>query len=665
MKPASNRNKRRLIAAFVIIGVLCVALTFRIGWIQIIKSDYYSQMAVERQTQDTPIAAARGIIYDRNGKELAISATSHTVWAWPKNVKSAKTSEEGQKKLDKAVDALSEILEMEKEEVRDLLTQQKSLIKVAKYVNKEKADLIREKQLSGISIAEDVKRYYPEGAFAAHILGSTTDDNRGLAGIELKYDNYLSGLPGRWIKNTDVAGKSLTYGVEKYFKAEDGLSVMLTIDEVIQHYVEKSLVQVQKNTKAKRVICVAMNPKTAEVLAMAAIPEYDPNNPRVPLDQALAEEMEEMSGEEKVRIWNEMWRNPIVSDTYEPGSTFKLITTAAALDDGVTNPSEGFHCSGTYKVADRLLKCWRFPNAHGSETLTQAVQNSCNPVFIQLAQRMGKDKFYSYLERFGLMEKTGIDFPGEGENLLQAKSVVGPVELATISYGQGIAVTPISLITAISALGNEGVLMEPRLVKALLDKDGNVVESFEPQKVRQVVSKQTAEEMCMIMESVVSEGGGGTAKIPGYRIGGKTGTANKAVGGGYSNDKFSSFIGMAPMDDPQIAILLVVDTPQGVGFGSQTAAPGVKAILEDTLRYMNVAPNYTDQEKAAMKSGMVAVPNVTNSSFGEAIGILGGVGLKYIVSPAPGNKEDFPIIDQYPKAGEKVKEGTTVYLYKK
>lgn len=665
MKPATNRNKRRLIIAFGIIGLLCIALAFRIGWIQIIKGEHYSRMAVERQTQDTPIAAARGIIYDRNGKELAISATSHTVWAWPKNVISAKTKAEGEAKLDKAVKALAEILEMDEEEVKDLLTQQKSLVKVAKYVDKEKADLIRAERLSGISIAEDVKRYYPEGAFAAHLLGSTTDDNRGLAGIELKYDSYLSGIPGRWIKNTDVAGKSLAYGVEKYFRAEDGLSLVLTIDEVIQHYVEKSLVQVQKNTKSKGVFCVAMNPKTGEVLAMAAIPEYDPNNPRIPIDEKLAAEIEGMSDGEKVKKWNEMWRNPIVSDTYEPGSTFKLITTAAALDDGVTNPNEGFHCHGTYQVADRLLKCWRFPNAHGAETLTQAVENSCNPVFIQLAQRMGKDKFYNYLERFGLMERTGIDFPGEGENLLQAKGVVGPVELATISYGQGIAVTPISLITAISALGNEGILMQPRLVKALMDKDGNIVESFEPQKVRQVVSKQTAEEMCMIMESVVSEGGGGTAKIPGYRIGGKTGTANKAVGGGYSSDKFSSFVGMAPMDDPQIAILLVVDTPQGVGFGSQTAAPGVKAILEDTLRYMNVAPSYTDKEKAAMKSGMVTVPNVTNASFGDAIGILGGVGLEYIVSPKPDNKEDFPIIDQYPKAGEKVKEGSTIYLYKK
>lgn len=353
----------------------------------------------------------------------------------------------------------------------------------------------------------------------------------------------------------------------------------------------------------------------------------------------------------------------MISDTYEPGSTFKLISTSIALEERVTNLGEMFTCTGSTMVAGIKLSCWRSYNPHGTQTLTEAVQNSCNPVFVQLSQRLGLAKYYEYLDKFGLTEKTGVDFPGEGGNILQNIDTAGPVGLATMSYGQGIAVTPISLLTAVCSLGNDGMLMEPRLVKELLDSKGMVIESFEPQQVRQVVSKQTAEEMCLIMESVVAEGGGGTAKIEGYRIGGKTGTANKVVNGAYVDDTYSSFIGMVPMDDPQLAILLVVDSPKGVKFGSQTAAPGVKAILEETLRYLNMEVSYSDEEIAKIKSNMIAVPNVTGESFSEAIGILGGAGLVYQVSPANPEGEDFTVIDQYPKPGETVKKETNIYLY--
>jgi len=629
----------------------------------VVASDRYAKLAIEQQTRDTPIPAKRGVIYDRNGKEMAISAVTNTIWARPGDVKSARSEEEGIAKQQKTAKALAEILEMDEAKVLEIVSARKSLVKVAKYVEKEKSDRIREAQLRGISVAEDVKRYYPIGAFASHVLGSTTDDNRGLAGIELKYDKYLSGIPGRWIKNTDVAGDSLSYGVEKYFKAEDGLSVMLTIDEVIQHYVEKSIKQVQENTQAKRVFCLMMDPRSGDVLAMAMTPEFDPNNPRIPLDPAAASYVESLSDEDKVAYWNEMWRNPVVCDTYEPGSTFKLITTSIALEERVTNPGELFTCTGSIVVAGTKLSCWRSYRPHGTQTLTKAVQNSCNPVFVQLSQRLGLETYYEYLEKFGLMEKTGIDFPGEGGNILQNIQTAGPVGLATMSYGQGIAVTPISLLTAICALGNEGKLMEPRMVKALLDGSGTVIESFEPRIVRQVVSKQTADEMCLIMESVVSEGGGGTARVDGYRIGGKTGTANKVVNGVYVDDTYSSFIGMVPMDDPKLAILLVVDSPKGVKFGSQTAAPGVKAILAETLRYLNVETSYTDEELAKMRSEMTAVPEVAGESFSEAIGILGGANLIYQVSPARSGDEDFIIVDQYPKPGENVKKGTNVYLY--
>ena len=653
-----------MLFVYIIFCVLCVGLAFRVGWIQVIASEKYAKMAVEQQTRDVPIPAKRGIIYDRNGKELAVSAVTNSIWARPSVVRDASSEAEAKENLEKTASALAEILEMDQNEILQTISQERSLVKVAKYIDKEKADKIRKKGLKGIEIAEDVKRYYPMGAFAAHLLGSTTDDNRGLAGIELKYDKYLSGIPGRWIKNTDRDGGSLSYGVEKYFQAENGMNLVLTVDEVIQHYVEKALDTVQANTQADRVLCICMDPKTGDILAMGVTPDYDPNNPRVPTTTEGAAYVDSLSDQDKLEYWNKMWRNPLVSDTYEPGSTFKLLTTSMALEEGVTSLNDNFFCTGTIKVADQTLKCWRSYNPHGAETLVQAVGNSCNPVFVQLAQRVGYDKYFDYLELFGLRDKTGIDYPGEGYAILQNEDTAGPVGLATMSYGQGIAITPIQLITAISALGNDGKLMQPRIVKELRDENGNVVKKFDTKVVRQVISKQTASEMSLIMEAVVGEGGGGAAKIPGYRIGGKTGTANKAESGGYSEETYSSFVGMAPMDDPQITILMIVDNPKGVKFGSQTAAPGVKLVLEDTLRYLNIRPSFSAEDLQTIESGYATVPDVTNQNLSDAVGILAGASLNYTVSPALQNGEDFPVVDQYPKAGEKIQKGGTVCLYK-
>ena len=662
--PSTNLNKTRLLIVFAFVCILATLLAFRVGWIQIIRGEEYAEMAIEQQTSDVPITAKRGVIYDRNGKELAISAVTHTIWVRPASLRNySEEAAEVEENTNNVVMQLAEILEMDVNTVKDIVTQEKLLVKVAKYVDKDKADKIRDAQLTGIEIAEDVKRYYPLGAFLSHVLGSTTDDNQGLSGLELKYNQYLSGIDGRWIKNKDIAGRSLAYGVEKYYQAEDGLSLVLTIDEVIQHYVEKAIGTVQANTQAKRVLCLVMDPRTGDVLAMAVTPDFDPNDPRTPLDPVEAEKVAALTNAEKQTYWNQMWRNPLISDTYEPGSTFKLVTTSLALDAGVTHPSELFTCTHSYKVAGVTLHCWR-PQAHGVETLEQAVQNSCNPVFIQLAQRMGLDKYYEGLELFGLTDKTGIDFPGEGSNILQKKDTAGPVGLATMSYGQGIAVTPINLLTAVSAIGNDGKLMQPRLVKELVDSNGNVVETFEPEVVRQVISKQTADEMCEIMESVVSEGGGGNAKVAGYRIGGKTGTANKPKAGGYSEDTYSSFIGLAPMDDPQVAILLIVDTPVGVKYGSTTAAPGVKMILEDTLRYLNIQPTYTEEELKAIESNMVTVPDLTGESVEDALGILGGQKLKATLSLNQdlGTAGEV-VVDQYPKPGERVEKNSTITVY--
>ncbi len=661
-----NRIKKRLIIGFTLVCVLMSALFVKVGYIQVVHGAEYSKLAVEQQTKDMPISAKRGSILDRNGEELASSAVCYSVWARPAQVKSGNTDEQKEISVNKCVDTLAEILGMDKEEVRTLVTKEQSLVKVAKYLDKETADKVRDADIYGIEIAEDVKRHYPLGDFASQLLGSVTDDNNGLAGIELRYNQYLSGISGRWIKNTDRNGNRLSYGVEKYYQAEDGLNVVLTIDEIIQHYAEKSIDTVQQATDADKVMCLIMDPKTGDILAMAITPGYDPNDPRVPLDENEAAYLDTLTDEEKLEYWNQMWRNPIVSDVYEPGSTSKLLTTAMALEEGVTSLDDRFTCTHSYNVSGTILNCWK-STPHGNQNLVEAVGNSCNPVFIQLAQRIGIQKFYDYLELFGMTERTGIDYPGEAYPIIQNINTAGPVGLATMSYGQGIAVNMVQQLTAICSLGNGGKLMQPRLVKALTDSDGNIVQKFDTVEVRQVVSEKTASEMCLIMESVVSEGGGGTAKIPGYRIGGKTGTANKAAAGGYSEETYSSFVGMAPMDDPQIAILVVVDNPKGTKFGSQTAAPGAKMILEDTLRYLQIMPEYTQEELDQINSKMSVVPDVTNTAFSTAIGILGGASLNYVISPAvteADNESDFTIVDQYPKAGEKLETGGTVYIYR-
>lgn len=663
MIKTSNNSRKNLIIVLLLVFGCILLLCVRMGWIQIVKGSEYSAKATEQQTRDTPIEAERGVIYDTNGKELAVSVSCYTIWARPSDVKSGETRTEQNQSIEKVTKTLSSILKMDYDEVKEMVTKEQSIIKIKKGLDKETADKIRDAELPGIEIAEDTKRSYPLGAFASHTIGSVTEDNTGLSGLELQYNRYLSGVSGRWINYTDTGGNSLSYGEEKYYEAEDGYSIVTTLDQVIQHYTEKAIEQVKKKTSADRVMAIVMDPKTGDILAMAQTPDFDLNDPKTPLDKDEQEKLEDMSESEQVEYWNKMWRNSLISDVYEPGSTFKLLTTAIALEEDVADMNDTFVCTGSVNVSGETIHCWRSSNPHGTQSLTEAVGNSCNPVFIKLATDIGIDKFYDYLGTFGITGTTGIDFPGEGTAILQDKESAGPVGLATIGFGQGVAVTPIQLVTAISSFGNDGKLMKPRLVKELKDSHGNTVEEFETEVVRQTVSKETADEICDIMEYVVSEGGGGTAAVPGYKVGGKTGTANKIRenGAGYSEATDSSCIAMAPMDDPQVTVLVIVDNPKGVTYGSVTAGPGVKQILTDTLRYLNVSPD-TETENVS-NSKKVEVPDVVGQNVSEAIGILGGKSLSYDTDKEEAKKNDFVVTKQYPAAGTKVKKGSKVYLY--
>ena len=664
MAGINKTHKKRILSAFILIALFVTALSVRLAWIQIVSADELTEKAVEQQTSDIPIEAKRGAIYDRNGKELATSATCYTVWARPPQIAENYTTEE---KLDDVSNKLAVVLDMKSNEVKKKLKKDQALIKIAKYLDKETCDKVRDLDIIGIEIAENTKRYYPLGNFASQLLGSVNDDNVGRSGIEQEYNEYLSGVAGRWIKNTDINGNALSYGKDTYYQAENGLNVVLTIDEVLQHYAENAIANGLKETDASRVMCLVMDPKTGDVLAMATNPGFDPNDASEPVTKEEQEKLSEMSDEKQAEYLSAMWRNPIVSDTYEPGSTFKLLTTSAALEEGVSTPDTLYTCNVGYEVPGTgwTLHCWS-KTPHGLQSLTEAVGNSCNPVQIQLALAMGKKTYYDYLEMFGITANslTNIDLPAEAMAQIQAEEDIGNIELATISYGQGIAVTPVQLVAAVSAIGNDGVLMQPRVVKELTDDNGKTVKSFETKTVRKVISSKTAKEVQKIMEYVVSEGGGGNAQIAGYRIGGKTGTADKpSEDGGYSDDTYSSFIGIAPMDDPQLTVLVVVDSPRGVQFGSATAAPIAKEFLENALPYLGIAPQYTDDEAEELKASYVYVPDVTGKSYSNAIGILGKHNLKYKAVPEQG-KDDFKVVDQYPKAGEKVKKGSKVYLYR-
>ncbi len=657
MSDIRKKNKQRMVVAFLIMMFLVLLLAFRMAWIQIVKADEYGEKAKSQQTTDMSVEANRGIIYDRNGKELASSATSYSVWLRPNEVLKNYAAQEKKKEVS---EKLALALDMKSEDVLKKIDSKSAIVNLAKYVEKKKSDKVRNLEIAGVEISEGTKRYYPLGSSAAKLLGSVTDDSVGRTGIEAKFDNFLSGISGRWIRETDLNGDTLSNGSQKLYKAKDGYNLYLTIDEVLQNYAESAVKVGMAKTKAKRVMCLVMNPETGDILAMVTNPSFNPNNAMEPESKYEKASFMKMTGTEQGKYLSKMWSNPIVSDLYEPGSTFKLITTSAALEEGVATPKSRFFDSGSINVDGTVLHCWN-KAGHGSQSLTEAVGNSCNTVQVNLALKIGKKKYYNYLDMFGITDTTHVDLPAETTAIIKKEAGLTNVDLATMSYGQGIAVTPIQLLTAVSSIGNEGMLMEPRIVKKMTDRNGKTVKKYNTKVVRKVISSKTASEMKGIMEFVVGKGGGGNAKVPGYRIGGKTGTADKVVNGKYTKDTYSSFVGMAPMEDPKLAVLVVVDSPMGTQFGSAVAAPIAQDFLKNALTYMEISPKYASGEDRSVN--VKYVPNLKGMTLGKAAYELSKLNLKCKVSPKT-ERKDYKVVDQYPKAGAQVKRGDTVYIYR-
>ncbi len=664
IEQSTFKQKKRIMLLLFIVVMIFFALLVRVAWLQIVRGEWLSSAAREQQTSDNIISPKRGLIYDRNMKVLANNLSVETISITPKNVRdnSKQTSEQIAAKL-------AEILELDKESVLEKINKQSNFEYIKKKVEKDQADAVRayieEYGLDGIRFAEDTKRYYPYGNFASQVIGFAGSDNTGLEGIEMVYDEQLRGVPGRIVSANKTSGLEIPDNYESYYEPQNGKSVVLTIDETIQHFTEKHLENARvENQLEEGAAAIVMNVKTGEILAMATKPDYNLNEPfavtpaveeRYP---EIKKELEALEGSEYnarlTEVTQFLRRNKAVVDSYEPGSTFKIAVASMALEENVVGLNDHFFCSGAIKVADRTISCAN-RNGHGAQTFVQGVQNSCNPVFIEVGARVGRTTFMKYVKGFGFREKTGIELPGETDGIFHAAENFKEIDLATSSFGQSFNVTPLQMVTMVSAVANGGKLMKPHLVKQLVDENGNVIEEHKPQVVRQVISEETSKTMCKILESVVSEGGGRNAYLAGYRVAGKTGTSEKQPRG---NGKYvASFVGFAPADDPEIVCLVILDQPP-VGatyYGGLIAAPVVKNILEESLQYLGVEPEYTQEE---MEMIDITVPDVTGKTRKEAESILKEEGVN-ITFRGQGDV----VLDQVPKAYSKLARNSKVVAY--
>ncbi len=625
--------RKRLIWLAVIITLLFLAVIVRIGRLTTVDAEALTSKGVAQWTRSGIITADRGSILDRYGRVLARNATAYVVTASPRLVKDQ----------DALCDLLCPLLSLDRDWVISRLANKSvASVTLKRQVPRETVDAIRDlaqenkNALSGITFDQDSLRFYPLGSALSQVLGLTTIDGVGQSGLEQQYDKLLRGTAGKVISEVDRKARTLPGGETEYIPATKGADVKLTIDATIQSFVDKALRECIAVNGANRVMAIVMDVNTGAILAMGINPCFDPNDPPRNDIDAL----------------NEGMRIQLISDVYEPGSTFKILTTAAALDAGVTNPQEGFYCSGSIVIDGDKIRCWK--SSHGAETLAQALVNSCNPVFTELGVRLGTEKFYQYLYAFGLGAKTGIDLPGESDGLLINKKYVKTVDLARIGFGQSITVTPLQMITAACAVVNGGRLMRPYIVEEVIAQDGEVLQRTLPKVLSTPITPETSETMRGLMEQVVISGSGKNAGVSGYRIGGKTGTAQVYKDGKIVHDvHIGSFVGFAPVEDPQIAVLVIVDEAKLMpDYGGTTAAPFAQSIFRDTLPYLGIQP------VDAQEQVRVTVPNMVGMEVAEASKLLKETGLTYLV-----DGEQQTVLNQLPAPGATMTSGSVVMLY--
>ena len=565
-------NKKKMLVVFLSALLMIFFLIARLVYLMIFDAAYYQQKAKTLHEREREIKAARGEIIDRNGKVLATNKAVCTISV----IHSQITDPE------RVIQVLADELGIEKEMIRKRVEKVSSREKIKTNVEKETGDRIRAYELDGVKVDEDFKRYYPYGNLASKVLGFTGGDNQGIIGLEVKYENYLKGVNGMILTTTDARGIELADTLEDRVEPVSGDTLQVSLDYNIQEYAQQAAEKVMEEKQADAVVILILNPKTGEIYACVNAPEFDLNAPfTLPEGTDAA-----LNDEEKQAMLNQMWRNRSINDTYEPGSIFKVFTASAALEEGVVKEEDTFYCPGYKLVEDRRIRCAR-TTGHGSETFVQGVQNSCNPVFIEVGMRLGTENFYKYFEKFGLMGKTGVDLPGEAATIMHKKENVGQVELATMSFGQSFQVTPMQMATTVCSLVNGGKRITPHVGVAVYDAEsGEKEETISYGKRKRILSKETSEKMRKILETVVSEGGGKKAQIEGYRIGGKTATSQTLPRS--ANRYIGSFIGFAPADDPQVAAMAIIYNPQGIYYGGTIAAPVVRDIFDNILPYLGI-----------------------------------------------------------------------------
>lgn len=564
-------NKKKILIVFLAATVMILGLIGRLCYLMILDAEYYQKKAEDLHEREREIKAARGEIVDRNGKVLATNKTVCTVSVIHSQIEDPEA----------VIRALSSTLELEESEVRKKVEKVSSMERIKTNVEKETGDKIREMNLAGVKVDEDFKRYYPYEELASKVLGFTGGDNQGIIGLEVKYEDYLKGENGKILSTTDARGVELEGIAEDRIEPSAGNTLQISIDYNIQKYAQQMAQKVMEEKQADKVAIILMNPQNGEIYAMVNWPEFNLNEPF-----ELPESVFASSEEEKQELLNQMWRNGCINDTYEPGSTFKIITSSACLEEGVVDLDDTFVCPGYKIVEDRRIRCHKV-GGHGAETFVEGVQNSCNPVFMEIGLRLGAERFCDYFEQFGLMEKTGVDLPGEAGTIMHRLEDIGEVELATMTFGQSFQVTPVQMAATVSSLINGGKRVTPHFAVSVQDGErGRTIKTFSDKQGKRIVSEETSKTMQKILESVVSEGSGKNAYIEGYSIGGKTATSQTLPRS--ANKYISSFIGFAPAEDPQVLGMCVIYDPQGIYYGGTIAAPVVREIFDDVLPYLGI-----------------------------------------------------------------------------
>lgn len=571
-------QKGKIVFLFFAVTAILTAACGRLAYLMIVQSDYYGKKAQALHERERSIKAARGKIVDRNGIVLADNRSVCTVSVIHSQIRDP----------ERVIAELAELLELPEDTVRKRVEKVSSIERISSNVPKETGDAILARQLEGVKVDEDYRRYYPYDSLASKVIGFTGGDNQGIVGLEVRYDDWLSGKDGKILTMTNAYGQELEQEGERRQEPVTGNQLTISMDCNLQMYCEQAAQKVMLEKNADEVSVILMNPQNGEIFSMVNVPEYNLNEPFT-LNVETASDLKES---EKQDLLNQMWRNACINDTYEPGSTFKIITTAAALEQGVVTVNDSFYCPGYKIVEDRRIRCHK-TTGHGAETFTQGIMNSCNPVFIELGLRLGAENFYHYFEQFGLLRKTGIDLPGEAATIMHKKENIGQVELATISFGQSFQITPIQLVTTVSSLINGGTRVVPHFGVSVQNAEGETRKTFSYDETEGTVSTATSKTLCDLLEHVVSEGTGKKAAIEGFSIGGKTATSQTLP---RSDHKYiASFLGFAPAEDPQVIGLIVIDNPQGVYYGGTVAAPVMKEIFENALPYLGIGKTVTEQ----------------------------------------------------------------------